>query len=89
MFGDKLDSEVREYLDDHAVRKHVSTTYTLGATTLKRTPSKVLVFHSKVSPAGAYVGYNSYASLAFQRSAEQFKVKDKDHHRSFFKVFEK
>ena len=85
----KLDSEVREYLDDHAVMAGVSTVYTLGIQTLRRDTNKILAFMSKVTPAGAYVNYNAYASGQLERHEGNFKIKDEDKHRASLKVFVK
>jgi hypothetical protein len=61
--------------------------YTLGAVTLQRDTNKMVVFTSKINPAGALIGYNLYASGQIQTNLDKVKIKPEDHHRSYFKVF--
>ena len=80
---------MKEYLDDHAVIAGISTTYTLGVQTLNRDTNKIVAFHSKVTPAGAYVNYNAYACSQISKDEDNYKIKEEDKNTAFFKVYDR
>ncbi len=61
----------------------------MAAFSLLRDETKILVFQSKIIPAGAYINYNAYSSQRFLDNPYQYTIRNGDERMSYVRVYER
>ena len=67
----------------------ITSFYTLGGATLKHDVNKMVIYQSRVSPAGIKIDYDLYASGVKEFHSHDIKVKEKDENKCFISLYER
>ena len=84
-----LNGQIMQYLDQHAVSSSITSSYTMSATTLNKDKNLMVVFLSKITPAGARISYENYAADLESFNPNKIKLSDRDTHLSYFKLLKR